>query len=315
MRKWITFLMTFLIGSASYVNAVGQVEFEAGYRHDNISWRHRIPASDPVFKTNTRFKDLDIFQIGLSGRTTIGCNLYLRARGYWGWILDGEFRQGASIYASESNYYDYNDIREGVTFSEGNRSIIDDQWVYGVSGAVGYPFYFCDCSLVLAPVVGYAFDEQNIHVHNEGIDFSRHSGNLFPRRGERCCRHTFITRWYGPFVGVDFTYRPCNECWSLYAEGEYHWGNFRGKRSEDSFDVLDGRNHSSHEATGWVFAAGVDYDVSDCWTIGLSARFQDWTATRHHRERDSDVFSEEQRSRDNHKWNSYAINVTVGRHF
>ena len=79
MRKWITFLMTLLVGSGvSYANAgMGQVEFEAGYRHDNISWRHRVPSCDPFIKESTRFHDLDIFQIGLSGRTTLGCNLYL----------------------------------------------------------------------------------------------------------------------------------------------------------------------------------------------------------------------------------------------
>ena len=46
MRKWITLLMTCLVGWVSYANAnTGQVNLEAGYRHDNINWKKRAPIS------------------------------------------------------------------------------------------------------------------------------------------------------------------------------------------------------------------------------------------------------------------------------
>ena len=41
-----------------------------------------------------RFKDLDIFQIGIHGRTTLGYNFYVRGNAYWGWILDGDYKRG-----------------------------------------------------------------------------------------------------------------------------------------------------------------------------------------------------------------------------
>lgn len=328
MRKWITLLMTCLVaGSVSYANAnVGQVDFEAGYRRDNISWKLRAPSDDPVVSTSHRFKDLDIFQIGLNGRTTIGCNFYLRANAYWGWILDGEFERHV-----ETSFSDYgcgcDDFEFG--FNSHAKTTIDDQYVYGVGAAIGYPFYFCDCSAIIAPVIGYAFDQQNIKVENVQFngDFrneSCYSDYYSSCSEESCCDQSFHNKWYGPFVGVDFNYQPCNACWNVYADIEYHWGNFTGHRSGlDGFNSFDRHDRKSNEATAWVFALGGDYALCDCWTIGFSLKFQDWAANRHHRQNDSaddDFFGYGERCcndrvKTNHKWHSYAINLTVGHDF
>lgn len=320
MRKWITLLMTLLVGCGSYANAtnMGECLFEAGYRRDTIDWRHRFPSNDPFVSSSVKFEDLDIFQIGLRGWTTVGCNVYVRGSAYWGWILDGDFKRSFHNDFSTDSEFDQSCFRFG--FSDCKRSTVDDKYVFGLSGAVGYAFWFCDCTMVLAPVVGYAFDEQNIRVDDEGFDFDSY---VFPfgSNEQHCCRNTFISRWYGPFVGVDFDWRPCNSCFNLWAELEYHWGSFRGKRSHfDDFNFFDEHNRRSHNARAWVFAAGFDYDLCNCWTAGISVKFQDWNGNRHHKFCDNDFDSDyfdfcDHRSRTNHKWRSYAINVTVGREF
>lgn len=316
MRKWITLLMTLLAGCGTYANAnTGQVFFEAGYRRDTIDWRHRFPSDDPFVTSSLKFQDLDIFQIGVHGRTTLGCNFYARGSAYWGWILDGDFKRGFNTYMDPDYGFDDN-FKFG--FGDRNRSTIDDKYVFGVSGAIGYPFYFCDCSMVLAPVIGYGFDEQNIRVgDDEGFDFGSYFGS-----GDRgCCNHAFISRWYGPFVGLDFDWRPFNSCFDIWAELEWHWGSFRGKRSHfDDFNWFDKGNRSSHKATAWSFAAGFDYDLCNNWTVGLSVKSQNWAANRHHefcdKNFDSSYFSFcDHRVRTNHKWRSYAINLTIGRDF
>lgn len=319
MRKWITFLMTLLVGSTvSYANAnTGQVTFEAGYRQDNLSWKNRFPQHDPLVKNHSSFRDLDIFQIGLRGSTTVGCNLYLRGQAYWGWILDGNVRNSVSLFPS---FYGFSDVSAGLEFAKDRNAIIDDKYVYGVGAAIGYPFYFCDCTMMLAPVIGYAFDEQDLWVEDEGFSFNDESGVFFVESGSDCCLNKSIFRWYGPFVGVDFNYRPYCECWSLWAEIEYHWGCFNGKRDHRGFDFFDTFKHHSNDASGWVFAVGADYDLCNCWTIGFSLKFQDWSAN-HRRSHDGESFgyffssSESGRSQNNNDWNSYAVNLTVGRHF
>ncbi len=325
MRKWITFLMTLLVGSTvSYSDAnAGQVSLEAGYRHDNISWRQRFPSNDPLFRGEQKFKNLDIFQIGVNGRTTLGCNLYVRGDAYWGWILDGCFRDKETVRTfDEDYYYSYSDDcgcggQDGRLFY--SRSLVDDKYVYGINGAIGYPFFFCDCSAVLAPVIGYSFDEQNVRVNDRGFNFCNNE--------DGCCHQPFVSRWYGPFVGVDLNYRPNNECWSLFAEIEYHWGQFTG-RSRGNNDAF-GRDHlRAKNARSWVCSIGADYDICDCWTVGFSLKFQDWTASKHHRGTlNSDILELTNvdtyansggccdRSASSYKWHSYAINLTVGHHF
>jgi len=316
MRKWITLLMmSLVIGScASYANAnTGEVTLEAGYRRDNIRWRERTPTRNPTETTSLKFKDLDIFQLGLQGRTTLGYNFYLRANAYWGWILDGDFENDVKKFTN-NGYDNYeSNGRVGQTFS--SRTVVDDRFVYGAGAAIGYPFFFCDCTTIVAPVIGYAFDEQSVRLDNEGIDFGS-EGYYCESIGNnnQCCRQTFNSRWYGPFVGVDFNYRPYNECWNFFVDLEYHWGSFRGRRSgEDE----NGRNVRSHEARGWVVGAGAEYDVYNCWVVGVDVKIQDWSANRHHRRRGGNGYNESgsPRSRNNDKWHSYAINLTVGREF
>lgn len=326
MRKWITLLMTLLVGCGSYANAnMGQVSFEAGYRHDSIDWRTRFPSDDPFLKTSTRFKDLDIFQIGVHGRSTVGNNFYVRGSAYWGWIIDGDFRRNAQLDFSPGNFISGpSDLTLG--FSDRLRSTVDDHYVFGVGGAIGYPFYLCDCTLILAPVIGYSFDEQNVRVDDRNFDFGGFDSYASSSSNHNSCRHTFISRWYGPFVGVDFDWRPYASCFNVWAELEFHWGSFRGKTSNINDDdsgvfAFYHRNRHSNEARAWVFAAGIEYDLCSNWTVGLSAKFQDWSANRHHRTCINNDFSYEfgsfcdHRYRDNNKWRSYAINLTFGRDF
>ncbi len=323
----MTFLMTLLVGCGSYANAnVGQVSFEAGYRHDSLDWRTRFPSDDPFLKSSTKFKDLDIFQIGVHGRSTLGCNFYARGSAYWGWIVDGDFEHKGSLDrnpVSSGRLADGN-FRFGV--SDSFRSTIDDQYVLGLGAAIGYPFFFCDCTLVLAPVIGYALDEQNVRVNNRNLVLNNFDsyGSSDVVDGGGCCRNTFISRWYGPFVGVDFDWRPCNSCFDVWAELEYHWGRFRGKTGDiskiNNFHGFDRQNRHS-DASAWVFAAGFDYDLCSCWTMGLSVKFQDWSGSRHHKvclDRELEYMDHkgcDRRYRDNNHWRSYAVNLTFGRDF
>lgn len=338
MRKWITFLMTFLVGSVSYVNAntgSSQVNFEAGYRRDNLSWSLEAPSCDPLFKLSSKFKDIDIFQIGVRARTHVGCNFYARASANWGWVLDGDFEESIKIFADNfrdtcdcdnfaTNGFDGFDCDDGIAveFTRDSENIIDDKFVADVDIALGYPFYFCDCSLYVAPVIGYSFHEQNICIEDvEELDFFATDGFFLPGEGDECCCQKQVFRWYGPFIGVDFGYQPYGECWNIWASLEYHIGRFNFKRHHHNhgFSGIDGFDSTSRHAHGWVFAAGADYDFGNCWTIGFSVKFQDWSATRHHHDcefDDSELgFHSDDEVRTHANWHSFAINVAVGYEF
>lgn len=322
MRKWITFLMTFLVGSVSYVNAntgSAQINFEAGYRRDDLSWNVEVPECDPLFKISSKFENIDIFQIGLRARANIGCNVYARAAASWGWILDGDFEESFKIFASG-----FDDCgAETIEFKTQSENIIDDKFVADFDIAFGYPFYLCDCTMYLAPVIGYGFHEQNICIEDsDGIFLCEENSYLCPIEGSgNCCCQKQIFRWYGPFIGVDFGYQPCGECWNLWASLEYHLGRFKFKRHDFGCDPFDNFDTTSRHAHGWVFAAGADYDFGNCWTVGFSVKFQDWSATRRHHECfhdcsfDSTFFGSDEEIKTHASWRSFAVNFVVGYDF
>lgn len=322
MGKWISLLMTALVGVSTYSNAsTGEVNFDIGYRNDRLEWKHSFPSSDPIVSTKQEFKDIDILQIGVDGRTTLGCNLYLRGGAYFGWVLDGTFKEKNSIYGSY-----------GCGFSDHSKHLVDDQYVYGINVAVGYPFYFCDCTLTLSPVVGYSVDNQNFSFDGSSEEDSSYgsssvvtadeasSCNLL-RNGD-CCNHKFNNRWYGPFVGFDLLYRPYGDCWSFWGEFEYHFGSFRGRRDHtEAFSFFGKQNRNSNNVHGYVIYVGTDYDVSECWTLGLSFKYQDFRTSRGH-SHDASSYNSEFGSgsygycgshiKTKHDWRSYTINVTAG---
>lgn len=312
MQKWITFLMTFLVGSASYVNGItGEVDFKAGYRHDNIGWKNQFPSSNPTFKTNTRFKNMDIFQIGLNARAVLGCNFYARAEADWGWILDGDFKDSFKLI--DDSHFGSSEGSDflGSVFEASRSSTFDDKYTYDANIAIGYAFWFCDCSAFLAPVIGYAVDVQNINIDDVAFGF----GSCGFESGTACCKHKFFNRWYGPFVGVDFEYRPYHDCFNLYATLEYHWGTFKGKRNGGDDISLFGRNNHS-DMTGWVFDIGAEYDICNCWTVGLDLTFKDFSASRRSRFHGFlGSFSGNDHVKHNQYWNSYAVSLTFGRQF
>lgn len=330
MGKWTTFLMTFLVGFSATQLAANtptgsDFNFEAGYRRDNITLSS---STRGVFEDSSvgsigvgahakeRFKDLDIFQIGVNGRTSLGCNFYIRGRASWGWIFDGKATSNIDreFAVSDSS----NSEVENVFAQEAHtRQVIDDKWVIDANAAIGYPFYFCNCTAALSPTIGYEFNEQNIHIdRRSNVRFNTSSSSAGLAQQDGCCKEKFINRWYGPFIGVDFNYAPC-DCWNLYANLEYHFARFRGRTDLDS--GTDSLNHfrGHNRARGWSFRAGAFYDFCDCWTAGLDVYFKDLSTSknRHHIEGSEGEDLNEQRTRNHASWNTYAISLTLGREF
>ena len=311
--------MTFLVGSASYMNAnatVGDVNVFAGYRHDQIEFTSHVPSSNPIFKESVKFKDINIFQLGANFKTTIGCNFYARAEASFGWILDGEVEKKASLRQQIEGCS--SDRFDRILTAE-HKNVVDDRYVYDINVAIGYPFYFCDCTTVLAPVIGYAFDSQHVSSHD---NFSFGGDDCYSEAS--CCKHSFLQRWYGPFVGVDFNYRPFNDCWNLFAAFEYHWGTCQLKRSvASSFDSNE-RFSTSADMDGYVVNLGADYEMCDKWTVGLYLKFTSFEASKHHHwchnSSSSDYYSSSSdnsdvRGKRKTHWDSYAVNIELGRQF
>jgi hypothetical protein len=323
MRKWMTFLMALMVGASSYTYANGSIGFEIGYRQDNVNTKTKFGGD---LEVRQNFSDLDIFQVGVKGKGNLGCNFYGRAEGTWGWVLDGKYSEKVSTFGSTS-FEDYYGSSFSGEFANTTKfkDVVDDRYVFDANVAIGYPFYFCDCTMSIAPVLGYSFDEQNLRLNRGDTEFfadDYYYGEFFPFQGSGCCDQKFINRWYGPFLGFDFEYRPCNECWNIFAEIEFHWAHYKG-RSHEGFGGRDVRTHRAHHGHGVVANIGVEYDFCNCWTAALAVKFSDFRAHRnHHGSSDFfDSYSYSSSSGSNNggdahfKWRSFAVNLLVGRGF
>lgn len=341
MRSWFSVLLTAVVGLvAPYLSADhrSSVQFGAGYRHDDLSWNFKIPNCDPIFSSRLHFKDIHILEIGVAAQSTCDC-VYLRGLASFGWILDGTFteRFKEDITRFTSNIQECHEIenlREART-----RAILDGRYVVNLNAAIGYPIYFCNCTLELAPVVGYSYREENIRLEQNtratfrdhlrsssssscGISSSESSSSDECNRGRlgldlcKCNDEHFVTRWWGPYLGLDLNYTPC-DCWAIYASIEGHWAQFKGRRQTNSgFCSFDDFSQSTRHAHGFILRAGANYDICDCWFVGLNASYQDFKG--HTKTRVCDEFSSEfnfDRLRTEAKLHSYTICVSVGRHF
>jgi hypothetical protein len=361
--------MTLLVGSsASYVSANdAQVNFEFGYRRDDIRWKFKSSDLSPFRQRKVCFEDVDIFQIGINARTTVGCNFYLRGSADWGWILDGKFKEESELFTHITIPDDNTRTvvttvslpgtetapliaqrRARITREIDNKNLLDGRYVFDFDLAIGYPFYFCDCTAYVAPVIGYAFNEQNLRIDSDHNRFFTRetttgggTGPVTIESAEFCCDDKFVNRWFGPFLGLDFNYRPY-ECWGFYAQLEYHWARFKGRHCSEGgfghdfgheFEIRGKRGH------GWLTKIGVDYDFQECgcWTVGLNVTWRHFVAHRRCHDRCFDfsstdsttdgpasssdyIFSTNEhsprhRDRTHHHWHSFGLNVTVGHQF
>lgn len=313
MRKWMTFLMALMVGASSYTYAFDTVGFEFGYRQDTVSLKHEF--GDDL-EIRNHFHDLDIFQIGAKAKGNLGCNFYGRAEGTWGWILDGKYRREFSVFG-ESDYSGSGSNSGVLELTKKSRDVADDRYVFDANVAIGYPFYFCDCTTEFAPVVGYAFDEQNLRLNRSEETFGFDSDSGYSGCGG-CCDQKFISRWYGPFVGFDVAYRPCNECWSIFGEVEFHWTHYKGRTHINGNEYFTQRARNGH---GWVVNVGAEYDFCNCWTAALAFKYTDFRVSRH-RHGSSSSFFDSYGDNDgfngangHFKWRSVGVNLILGRGF
>lgn len=327
MRNWLTLLATVFVGSTLSLTAMeasSYLEFDAAYRHDSASWKFVVPSPDPILKDKLHFKDINIFQIGVEGKTMFDCNccnLYIRASADYGWILDGDVEEHFTAFGTETD-------NVFTTTNREHENILDGKYVADLSIAIGFPCYFCDCSASIAPVVGYSYSTQHYKVDTHERTFFEPNttpGNIPSIVTEdECCRDSFVNSWYGPFLGIDIGYTP-DSCLSFYGQFEYHFAHFTGKRDSNiNVDPIDDFHSSTKKAHGALVKLGLNYMFCDCWYAGLNATYMNFTAHK-----SSDIGNElveagflpdEEGCCDRHirsqaKLHSIAIGIAVGRTF
>ncbi len=252
-----------LTGSLKATGLEGEIDIINGYRADDLDWNiaGNISGSNPNILSELTFSDLESYQFKLGGRGTINRAFYLRGSVDYAWVLNGEVQDS--------------DFNADNRTQEWSRSIssADDSYLFDATLGIGYLFRLASDKLRVAPLVGYAYSEQNIKLTDgfQTLSLPPQAQSIGPIAN---LDSRYDTRWHGPWVGLDLSV-DAGEKIRLFAGLEYHWADYKA----EGFWNLRADPNFEHEAdgTGFLISVGGDYAFSGPWSLGLEISYQDWS--------------------------------------
>lgn len=292
-------LVTSLSGSINadiFDNGTFAFQGGIGYRQDSIVWKmDDLERVNPSAKSNLHFKDLEIFLIEAKFKGLIGCSFYSRASFDYGWIFDGSLREELTVnHRHESGHFHHNGL---LTEGRFNRAVVHNKekgnsYVWDFDIGFGIPFQcLCD-GFQIAPMVGFAYDRQQIQIGNKERIFVK-SDPFFPQIlcGEEIhhCTHpknTYRASWWSPWVGFDFSYLV--DCWSFFGEFELRFGRVERARNSSVGSEYFDRYSRTKCFWGTTTRLGANYEFSDNWYLEASVSYSHWASHEH---RDTLYFS------------------------
>lgn len=283
--------------SASFLENLGiqgGIQAGLGYRQDSIVWKiHDLEKINPTASSDLHFKDIEIILLGAKYRGLIGCSLYTRASFDYGWVFDGSVREELTIdHRHDSRHFSHNGV---LTEGRFNRAVLrskqkNDSYVWDLDLGIGIPFDWC--SIKIAPMVGFAYDRQQIKTHNK----ERIHANQNHRFPEIYCgdevkhltknSHSFKASWWGPWVGFDFCYDA--DCWKLFGEFELKFGRVeRSRHSGVGVPYFDCYSRTK-DFWGTTTRLGANYVLCQNWYLEATISYTHLNSNEH---RDKIYFS------------------------
>lgn len=258
-----------------------EIGLDAGYRQDRLNWRISDQLADTggTIVSELRWEELEIRQLGLSGRLIIGglpgkMRPYFRGSFNYGRLNDG--------HSSDSDYFVTNHSKE---FSRSQSRSQGDYVLDGTLGA-GLQWRSAGQSLAVALLGGYSHHEQKLRL-SEGRQVLSDPASAPPGTRPQPpgpftgLNSTYHSRWQGPWLGVDLDIQ-LNNRFSLLGQLAWHWANFdaraRWNLRRDLAQPVSFRQAAS-DARGVVGAIALRYALSERWALVMAAEYQEWRAS------------------------------------
>lgn len=305
IAKFTTFFFTAAVALVSAGEPYAEYQAEVGYRCDDLKLKsHSVLPTGATFESTDKFKDLDIVTIGLEIKALIPCWVYGRGNLQYGWICGEHTRGEFSVSSPIAGEVDAPILGNSTAT---NRHRVRGEYVCDMSGAFGYPFEFLCSRLMVAPLIGYSYDEQKIHLRSfqeitmpsSNPDFD--TGVLPQVATFNKVFRSVRASWWGPWIGADIDYLvACG--WKVYGEFEYHFGttklHTRTHYDNSTFGVGSSTHTGRKKAHGVNIRLGTNYIFWCDWLIGLHIDYKNWRST--------------QGSKTHLDWTSYSIGVDLG---
>jgi hypothetical protein len=173
------------LGSAPAAETRWQWSLNTGYRQDDLEWSFALPGIDP--RSELTWRDIESFQLefGLQRRFL----QLLRLKGVFAYavILNGRNQDS-----------DYDGDNRTLEFSRSNNAT-DDGDLWDISLGLAYDIRLFGDRLLLSPLLGYAFSDQNLKI-SDGVQTLPPTG---PFEG---LDSSYDATWYGPWIGMELQY-------------------------------------------------------------------------------------------------------------
>lgn len=278
MRRLKNVLLTAITALSSYSQlnadpwfaepAPDNFYFGGGYRRDDFKYGFAGTNGFPNTLARFEWKDLQSYQVNAEYNHTTWNQWYWRVNGMYGNIVSGKNHH--SEYALDNRNGKYSDTHSNA----------DRGQVWDASGGVGHLWVSDTGRFSAAPLIGYSFHEQRMHILGGDQEYNPLEGVVgqIPHlRGRQ------YAEWSSPWVGLDMVVRlQCNV--TLRGGGEWHFVRYQGHgywRMDDTFDV-----HWQDKAFGYGATAffGFDCDLCDGWSIGMYGNYRHfYTRQGHHK--------------------------------
>ena len=245
-----------------------------GYRTDDLNWNiaGTSQGTDPNILSELTWKDLTIHQLSLGIRTLRNRSIYLKGAFDYGWIVDGENQDS-----------DYNeDDRQGEFSRSNNQS--DEGNTLDFSIGMGYPISFGSDFLSLAPVIGYSYHRQELHMMDGYQTIMKEYQTIPPLGPFPGLDSTYDATWKGPWIGLDLNMglKKINRYFrfvELCIGYEHHWATYDATADWNLRTDFMHPKSFEHEADGQgdKISLGLKNRLGKVTTLGIFYEQQQWT--------------------------------------
>ncbi len=229
-----------------------------GYRQDKFNWSIAGPHGDPNILSELEWEDLEMVQAYGEFRYVSCTNYVIKIEGDVGHIYSG--------HNTDSDYHKH-DRKDLFSRSENKAG---KGFVYDAQAAVGYQYRSTCSRFVAAPLIGWSFHEQSLHLFDGISAFeAAHPGTIRPLVA---LDSTYRARWSGPWIGGDFTAR-VESCAYVFGGIECHLARYHGL---GNWNLRPEIRSFIQRANGYGFIArlGGNWDIWDNWSLGVLGEYR-----------------------------------------
>jgi hypothetical protein len=229
------------------------VTLSSGIRVDSLDWNIAgdINGNNPNILSELTWDDLLIVLTKADGKLVVADRFYVRGYVDYGWIIDGENQD--SDYAGDDRTREFS--RSNNDTDEGN--------VLDASIGAGYQFGPVWKLVMITPLAGYSYHEQNLVITN--------GYQTIPRRGPFAgLDSTYDTEWKGPWAGVDFSVL-FSERLTLTNSFEFHWVDYDAVANWNLRSDFQHPKSFEHTTDGYGILLAADLDFSIAAHLALTA--------------------------------------------